>query len=509
MAITKIHPIKSTLKKAIDYIADPAKTDDKLLVSSFGCAVETADLEFEKTRLLAMQKGNNLAHHLIQAFEPGEVSYAQAHEIGRQLADEILGGKYEYVIATHINKEHCHNHIIFCAVDFAEHKKYISNRKSYAHIRRVSDRLCRENGLSVVAPGAERGKQYAEWDAQRKGTSYKQKLKIAIDRLIPISKDLDDLLRRLEAEGYEIKRGKYISFRAPSQERFTRAKTLGEAYTEEAIAERIKGKVILKMPKPERSGVSLLIDIENCIKAQQSAGYERWAKIENLKRAARTMVFLDQHGISHYTDLEQKITVLQDSNEQTAAALKAAERRLSDLALLIKHTATYKELKPLYSEYKKSRDKEKYLREEYFSDYRRYQLMQVDKTRVLLACRVIINDLLGKLYLTGNGIPKDEETAWNCFRMANAYGHPYARYVLERQEQWQRPELLLTVSRLLYHMSNIFRDNAPAVPAQPRLHIDRKRMQELQEMRIALGHQPDDHEEEQTQTWGGMTMKGW
>ncbi|MFR4086397.1 MAG: MobP3 family relaxase [Dysosmobacter sp.] len=118
--------------------------------------------------------------------------------------------------------------------------------------------------------------------------------------------------------------------------------------------------------------------------------------------------------------------------------------------------------------------------------------------------------LLGKLYLTGNGVPKDEEAAWNCFRMANAFGHPYAQYVLERQEQWQRPELLLTVSRLLYHMSNIFRDNAPAPPAQPRLHIDCKRMQELQELRIALGHQPDDHEEEQTQTqtWGGMTMKG-
>ena len=119
--------------------------------------------------------------------------------------------------------------------------------------------------------------------------------------------------------------------------------------------------------------------------------------------------------------------------------------------------------------------------------------------------------LLGKLYLTGNGVPKDEEAAWNCFRMANAYGHPYAQYVLERQEQWQCPELLLTVSRLLYHMSNIFRDNAPTVPAQPRLHIDRKRMQELQELRIALGHQPNDHEDEQTQTqiWGGMTMKGW
>ena len=120
------------------------------------------------------------------------------------------------------------------------------------------------------------------------------------------------------------------------------------------------------------------------------------------------------------------------------------------------------------------------------------------------------NYLLGKLYLTGNGVPKDEEAAWNCFRMANAYGHPNAQYILERQDQWHQPQLLLTVSRLLYHMSNIFRDSAPAVPAQPKLRIDRKRMRELQELRIALGHQPDDHEEQtQTQTWGGMTMKGW
>ena len=303
MAITKIHPIKSTLKKALDYITNPAKTDEKMLVSSYGCGIETADIEFEKTLQWAMNKGNNLAHHLIQAFEPGEVDYEKAHAIGKQLADEILGGKYAYVISTHIDKGHVHNHIIFCAVDFAEHKKYISNRKSYGFIRRTSDRLCKENGLSVVIPGADRGKHYAEWDAQRKGTSYKAKLKIAIDKLIPVSADLDDLLRRLEAEGYEIKRGKYISFRAPGQERFTRCKTLGEAYTEEAIAERIKGKVITKEPKPERKGVSLLIDIENCIKAQQSAGYERWAKIENLKRAARTMVFLDQNGIARYADL--------------------------------------------------------------------------------------------------------------------------------------------------------------------------------------------------------------
>lgn len=166
MAITKIHPIKSTLKKAIDYIADPAKTDDKLLVSSFGCAVETADLEFEKTRLLAMQKGNNLAHHLIQAFEPGEVSYAQAHEIGRRLADEILGGKYEYVIATHINKEHCHNHIIFCAVDFAEHNYNAHQHTSKGSVPGISGnvdlnvttlnypKIIRKKGLTRLREGA-------------------------------------------------------------------------------------------------------------------------------------------------------------------------------------------------------------------------------------------------------------------------------------------------------------------------------------------------------------------
>ena len=362
MAITKIHPIKSTLKKAIDYIADPAKTDDKLLVSSFGCAVETADLEFEKTRLLAMQKGNNLAHHLIQAFEPGEVSYAQAHEIGRQLADEILGGKYEYVIATHINKEHCHNHIIFCAVDFAEHKKYISNRKSYAQIRRVSDRLCRENGLSVVVPGkGSKGKSYAEYQAEKVGTSWKGKLKIAVDTLILQVASFEELLQRLQAAGYEIKPGKYISCRAPGQERFTRLKTLGADYTEEAIKERIAGKrtKAAKAPKEQR-GVSLLIDIENSIKAQESRGYEQWAKIHNLKLAAKTMNFLTEHKIEQYADLVSRIEEVNAENEKTADALKSVEKRLADMAVLMKHVTTYQKTKPVYEAYRRAKDKDAY-----------------------------------------------------------------------------------------------------------------------------------------------------
>ena len=220
MAVTKMHPIKSTLKKALDYIENPGKTDNKLLVSSFACSYETADIEFEMLLAQAYQKGNNLAHHLIQSFAPGEATAEQAHEIGRQLADEVLQGKYPYVLTTHIDKGHVHNHLIFCAVDMVNHRKYNSNRQSYAYIRRTSDRLCREHGLSVVQPSRDKGKSYAEWDAGRKGKSWKAKLKAAIDAVIPQAKDFDDFLRLMAAQGYEIKQGKFISFRASGQERF-------------------------------------------------------------------------------------------------------------------------------------------------------------------------------------------------------------------------------------------------------------------------------------------------
>lgn len=140
----------------------------------------------------------------------------------------MLQGNYPYVLTTHIDKGHIHNHIIFCAVDMVNQRKYISNKQSYAFIRRTNDRLCKENGLSVVKPGRDKGKTYAEWDAQRKGTSWKVKLKAVMDSIIPLSSDFDDFLRRMEAQGYEIKRGKYISFRAQGQERFTRCKTLGK-----------------------------------------------------------------------------------------------------------------------------------------------------------------------------------------------------------------------------------------------------------------------------------------
>ena len=362
MAVTKIKPVKSTLSKALDYIENPDKTDGKMLISSFGCSYETADIEFGYTLSQALDKGNNLAFHLIQSFAPGEVDYEKAHEIGKQLADAVTKGQHEYVVTTHIDKGHIHNHIIFCAVNFVDHRKYNSNKRSYYGIRNMSDKLCRENGLSVVVPGkGSKGKSYAEYQAEKTGTSWKGKLKIAIDALIPQVSSFEELLQRLQVAGYEIKPGKYVSCRAPGQERFTRLKTLGADYTEEAIRERIAGRraKAAKAPREQR-GVSLLIDIENSIKAAQSKGYEQWAKIHNLKQAAKTMNFLTEHKIEQYADLVSRIEEMAAESGQAADALKNAEKRLADMAVLIKNVSTYQKTKPVYDAYRKARNREKY-----------------------------------------------------------------------------------------------------------------------------------------------------
>lgn len=362
MAVTKIKPVKSTLSKALDYIENPDKTDGKMLISSFGCSYETADIEFGYTLSQALDKGNNLAFHLIQSFAPGEVDYEKAHEIGKQLADAVTKGQHEYVVTTHIDKGHIHNHIIFCAVNFVDHHKYNSNKRSYYGIRNMSDKLCRENGLSVVVPGkGSKGKSYAEYQAEKTGTSWKGKLKIAVDALIPQVSSFEELLQRLQAAGYEIKPGKNVSCRAPGQERFTRLKTLGADYTEEAIRERIAGRRAKAAKAPgEQRGVSLLIDIENSIKAAQSKGYEQWAKIHNLKQAAKTMNFLTEHKIEQYADLVSRIEEMAAESGQAADALKNAEKRLADMAVLIKNVSTYQKTKPVYDAYRKARNREKY-----------------------------------------------------------------------------------------------------------------------------------------------------
>ena len=362
MAVTKIKAIRGTLSKAIAYILNPEKTDEKLLVSSYGCASETAAQEFEWTRKIAEQKGMNpvriIARHVIQSFEVGEVTPELAHEIGKQFADEILGGKYEYVLTTHIDKDHVHNHLIFNAVDFVDYHAYKSYKRIYYDMREVSDRLCKENGLSVIPPSQNKGMGYKEYTEAKRGTSWKQKLKQTIDRLVITAKDYDDFLRLMQEAGYEIKTGKYISFRAEGQERFTRSKTIGENYTEERIKERIAGRT----PRRNRrqtvpKGISLIGDIQERISLIDSKGYEYKAKLTILKEAARTLNYLTENNLLQYADLEKKVEDVHSSYDRTGKELKGVEARLREVQPLIKNISNYQRLKPVYDAFQKAKDK--------------------------------------------------------------------------------------------------------------------------------------------------------
>lgn len=359
MAITKTHPIRSTLNLALDYILNPDKTDEKLLVSSYGCTPETADIEFSWTRNKSNKFwGNHLARHLIQAFEPGETTPEQAHEIGKKFADEVLGGKYEYVLTTHIDKGHIHNHIIFNAVSFVDYKKYQSNKISYGFIRRTSDRICEEYGLSVIRNPKGQGKSYIEHTAYKQGKSWKAQLRTTIDTLIPIAKDFDDLLLLMEQKGYKVKKqNKNVSFCAEGREKYVRSKSLGEDYTVEAIKERIAGRPKkISAPKIDKR-INLIIDIQNNIKAQQSKGFEHWAKINNLKQAAKTLNFLTENNITTYEELEKAADKIHKEFDGVSEKIKDIENRINQTALLIKNIETYKKLKPVIDRYKKSKNK--------------------------------------------------------------------------------------------------------------------------------------------------------
>ena len=350
------------MSKAIAYILNPEKTDEKLLVSSYGCASETAAREFEWTRKIAEQKGMNpvriIARHVIQSFEIGEVTPELAHEIGKQFADEILGGKYEYVLTTHIDKDHVHNHLIFNAVDFVNYHAYKSYKRIYYDMREVSDRLCKENGLSVIPPSQNKGMSYKEYTEAKRGTSWKQKLKQTIDRLVITAKDYDDFLRLMQEAGYEIKPGKYISFRAEGQDRFTRSKTIGENYTEERIKERIAGRTPRRSQRQTTpKGISLIGDIQERIRLIDSKGYEHKAKLTILKEAARTLNYLTENNLLQYANLEKKVEDVHSSYDRTGKELKDVEARLREVQPLIKNISNYQHLKPVYDAFQKAKDK--------------------------------------------------------------------------------------------------------------------------------------------------------
>lgn len=365
MAVTKIHPIKSTLNLALDYIMDEDKTDEQILISSFLCNPNTAHLEFEQTGAECNSKTKVLARHLIQAFLPGEVTPDLAHEIGIQLCKEILKGEYEYVLTTHIDKGHIHNHILFNNVNFKTGKAYQSNKKSYHQIRNISDELCKKYHLSVIDEEykqfkklySTKGKSYKEYMEFKKGTSWKYKLQVAIDKAILNSNSYDDFLKIMESFNYEIKFGKYISFKHKNQNRFTRAKTIGPDYTEEEIKKRIKS---LDKNKVHNSTYNLeneslkhrnLVNTNNNPKVKESKGYEVWANRFNMKLTSETLNELRKNNIKDYSELESLIQNQATKRQNILNEIKDIENEMDDIKEVVEELHLLKIYKKTYDAY--------------------------------------------------------------------------------------------------------------------------------------------------------------
>lgn len=359
MAVTKIHPIKSTLNLAIEYIVNGDKTDEQLLISTHKCHESTAHTQFLRTRNDAGTKGTVLARHLIQSFLPGETTPEMAHQIGMELCKKILKDEYEFVLSTHIDKGHIHNHIIFNNVNMVTGRCYQSNKKSYHKIRYQSDKLCKENNLSVIDEFYEsykkkyktNGKSWYENEQVKRGTSWKSRLQFDIDRMIKQSKDWDEFLKKMADLGYEIKYGKHIAFKPKDKARFTRAKTIGEDYTEERLKERITEREFIKTPTVKKR-IGNVIDMNTNIKVKESKGYEYWATKHNLNTMAESVIFLREQGIKSVKQLDEYIQKAADERQNLQDKIKAIDKEIQELSATMEQVHTVKKYRQYYKEYK-------------------------------------------------------------------------------------------------------------------------------------------------------------
>ena len=372
MSITRIHAIKATVKRSIDYICNPAKTDGETLITAFGTTVEYAPAMFANALKKTDPSDPNLAYHLIQSFAPGEVGAKEAHEIGKELAERLLGGRYSYIVSTHTDKNHCHNHIIFCAADNITHKKYHDCKRSYWNIRHLNDELCEEHNLSVIKENKHIGKSYKEWMADKAGTSWKSKLKSDINETIKQAHTYDEFLDLMKSKGYEIKDAeispeahKYIGFRAPGQERWVRGrpKSLGEDFTKERIRERIEEKARIRAERMKRltkRNPSMIDTTQD--KFAESPGLMRWAEKQNLKAAAQIQSKLAEMGLDSFDALDAKIDSLHKQAKEGKKATIALDKDITRFEDLLHYAHVYNENKKYIRGYEKSKDKERYYR---------------------------------------------------------------------------------------------------------------------------------------------------
>ena len=385
MATTYIAPIRAekgktamqTIIDSLGYIMNPQKTRQGELISTYGCDQRTASTEF----IFAKQeyhlstgreprKRDVLLYHMRQSFAPGEITPEEAVKIGHELAMRFTKGKHSFVVATHEDKSHIHCHIMFNAPNIDCDRKFVNFWGSSRALRRTSDILCLENGLSIIENlKLSKGKNYGKWLGDKKEPSAREQLEQIIDKVLeqnPAS--FDDFIKLLEAEKCEFKRDRR-SVRLAGKKGFLRLNRLSDGYTENAIKERIAGK---RPAPPKKESVtvsqsqrnfSLLIDVQNSIKAQNSPGYERWAKVFSLKQAAKTLMFLQDNKLDDLDKLTEASQKAKDDFNQLQTSIRNADSRLKETAVMQKHIGVYVKTKDIYAEYKRRKFSRKFLAE--------------------------------------------------------------------------------------------------------------------------------------------------
>lgn len=293
-----------------------------------------------------------------------------ANRLGHELAMRFTRGRHAFIVATHIDRQHIHNHIVFNSTTLDCTKKFRNPLRSNRIIRRISDQLCVENGLSIIEnPKPSKG-HYGKWLGDEKPLNGSDKLRAAIDEILADKPaDFAEVLRRLEEMGFKVKhRGKRVSILVPGQKQYRRLDTLKGDYTEAAIVERMEGRRVVALKKKsvaqaQPRTVSLLIDIQNSIKAQNSPGYAQWAKVFNLKSAAATLIFLQENGLDEMGKLQEQAQAAKDNFNAISGRIQAIDKRLPEIAELQKHIGAYSKTREVYAAYRKAGYSKKYLAE--------------------------------------------------------------------------------------------------------------------------------------------------
>ena len=383
MATTRLIPLHTgkgrnfgkAIRNVIGYVSNPKKTQQGELVTGFGCNPETADGEFllMKREYIAQtgrlrRKDDVIAYHLRQSFMPGEITPEEANRIGCELAKRFTHGQHAYVVATHEDRRHVHSHIIISAVNLDSDRKFRNFWGSSKAIRRLSDTLCIQNGLSIIEQPKGYSKSYNKWLGNEAKTSQRDGLRAAIDAALERQpKDFEEVLTMLQTDGWEVKRGKRISLKGKGQERFKRLDSLGEDYSEAALRAIVAGEKEhhpreKKTVQPMRQ-VNLLVDIQAKLQAGKGAGYERWAKVFNLKQMAQTLNYLSENNLMNIEDLTAKTDAAIARVHELQVTIRETEKRMAELHALKEHIINYVKTREVYAAYRMAGYSKKFVAE--------------------------------------------------------------------------------------------------------------------------------------------------